>query len=320
MRFLEHLSRKLATLKCVWEPMVIAPLQHPPSKLNSLLTGKKKISKGHISWCSKSPKFPLVTEKYIGAQGILSHFMGNLSPQISSWNFRKPAPKFWKHKNRKEKLSWGKGWKRKARGYVCIYSSTHSLQKITILSLTTTHPETHTLQDMLHRHCCQPRAQQIRQNHIIYCTKLELPPIHLKTLASFQGNSSPALAGLSQRGWSMTCGRNIELIRFNKPKFHTRLEGLSQQRPGGVTAGCPQAFWGSHLLWVQSSLFTQKSWKTNGLSQHTREVVESGTNAGETHATFCSKRSGGSSSECGHHGRWVISHLSALWGRGVGVP
>ena len=61
----------------------------------------------------------------------------------------------------------------------------------------------------------------------------------------------------------MTCGRNIELIRFNKPEFHTRLEGLSQQRPGGVTAGRPQAFWGSHPLQVQSSFFTQKSGKTN---------------------------------------------------------
>ena len=107
----------------------------------------------------------------------------------------------------------------------------------------------------------QSKANQAEPYNLLHQTGIT--PTHLKNLASFQGNSSSALAGLSQRGWSVTCGRNIELIRFNKPEFHTRLEGLSQQRPGGVTAGRPQAFWGSHPLQVQSSFFTQKSGKTN---------------------------------------------------------
>lgn len=110
----------------------------------------------------------------------------------------------------------------------------------------------------------QSKANQTEPYDLLHQT--EIIPTHLKNLASFQSNSSPALAGLRQRGWSVTCGRNIELIRFNKPKIRTWLEGLSQQRPGGVTASWPQAFQVNHPLWVQSSLFTQKLWKSNGLS------------------------------------------------------
>lgn len=84
----------------------------------------------------------------------------------------------------------------------------------------------------------QSKTNQAEPYNLLHQTGIT--PTHLKNLASFQGNSSSALAGLSQRGWSVTCGKNIELIRFNKTKFHTWSEGLSQQRPGGVTAGSPQ--------------------------------------------------------------------------------
>ena len=113
----------------------------------------------------------------------------------------------------------------------------------------------------------------------------------------------------------MTCGRNIELIRFNKPEFHTRLEGLSTKAhrsdcrplprlPGDAAPSKSKAL---------SSLRSQE--RPTGLSQQRRELVESGINVGETNTVFGSQRSRKSSSYCGHRGGWVISHLSAGEGR-----
>lgn len=173
-----------------------------------------------------------------------------------------------------EKRGWvGKKIEKKSQEYVWIYSSGQSLQKIIIPSsfpqplarappLPYTHITRYVPSQVLP---AQSKPNQAELYNLLHQT--EITPTHLKkNLALFQGNSSPALAGLSQRGWSVTCGRNIERIRFNKPKIHTQLESLSQQRPGGVTTGGLQAFLVNLPLQVQSTLFTQKLWKTNGLS------------------------------------------------------
>lgn len=137
-----------------------------------------------------------------------------------------------------------------------------------------------------------------------------MTPTHLKNLASFQSNNSPALAGLSQRGWSVTCGRNIELIRFNKPKIYTRLEGLSQQRPGGVTAGGPRAFRRTTPSESKAPSSLRSCKRPTGCPQQTGEVAEEQTLV--KHIQCLKMKNGGHSSGRGHRGedagrRWILS-------------
>lgn len=195
-------------------------------------------------------------------------------------------------RHRNDRLSSGSGWKGKVRGHVCLYSSTYSLQKLIILPLPPptcrcllSSPYSYTARSIPSWALpAQSKTNQAEPYNLLHQTGIT--PTHLKNLASFQGNSSSALAGLSQRGWSVTCGKNIELIRFNKTKFHTRLEGLSQQRPGGVTAGSPQIV-GETTPSKSKALSSLRSHeRPTGCPKQTGEVLESGRNLGGTNAAL----------------------------------
>lgn len=199
--------------------------------------------------------------------------MGNLSRLIFLYNFR-PAPSFQSIQNRNDRLS-----QRSRRLCFYLLFSPFAIENWDSSFFLQFHTHTHIARyASLWIRPAQSKTNQAEPYNLLHRTGIT--PTHLKNLASFQGSSSSALAGLSQRGWSVTCGKNIELIRFNKTKFHTHhWKAFLNKGPVGVTASSP-SFQGKlppSSPKLSSSLRCHER-PAGCRSRQTGEVVESGTN------------------------------------------
>lgn len=163
-----HLPRKLTTLKGGGEPMV-----NPTS--NSLITKQNK----------KDFK--------------RAYFLGNLSPQISSWNFRNPAPSFESIKVEKKDGVGDEDGKEKPGAMLVSTLQPIHYRKLNSLFLPPT-PHSRSAAPMcIIRYVpgwvlpAQSKANQAEPYNLLHQTKIT--PTNLKNLASFRLTAAPLWQG-----------------------------------------------------------------------------------------------------------------------------